>query len=190
MASYSTSEFKNGLRIILDGIPYTIIDNQFIKPGKGQAFNRVKLRNIHTSQVLEKTFKSGDKVRAADVMEIEVQYLYQDGSQWHFMKNDGSFAQLAVDKEVMKDAVVWMEEQAVCTLTLLNDEPIAVEPPQTVVLEVVETDPGLKGDTVSGGTKPATLSTGAKVKVPLFVEQGEKIKVNTRTGEYLARVTK
>lgn len=190
MANYSTNEFRTGLRITLDGVPYAIIDNQFIKPGKGQAFNRVKLRNIHTGQVLDKTFKSGDKVQAADVIEIEAQYLYQDGSQWHFMKNDGSFTQLAVDKSVMKDSIIWMEEQAICTLTLLNNEPIAVEPPQTVILEVAQTDPGLKGDTVSGGTKPAVLSTGAKVKIPLFVEQGEKIKVNTRTGEYLARVAK
>ena len=190
MASYSTNEFKNGLKIILDHIPYSIIENQFIKPGKGQAFNRVKLRNLRTGQVLEKTFKSGDKVTAADVMEIEAQYLYNDGSQWHFMKNDGSFEQLAVDRNVMEAAIPWLEEQAVCLLTLHNGETITIEPPQTVVLKITETDPGLKGDTVSGGTKPAILSTGAKVKVPLFIEQGEKIKINTRTGEYLARIGK
>ena len=190
MASYSTNEFKNGLKLILNNAPYSIIENQFIKPGKGQAFNRVKLRHLRTGQVLEKTFKSGEKVTAADVMEIEAQYLYSDGSLWHFMKNDGSFEQLAVAESAMEAALPWLEEQAVYLLTMHDGETITVEPPQTVVLRIIETDPGLKGDTVSGGTKPALLSTGARVRIPLFIEQGEKIRINTRTGEYLARVGK
>lgn len=190
MASYSTSEFKNGLKILLDGVPYSIVENEFIKPGKGQAFNRIKLRNLHSGQILEKTLKSGEKVRAADAMEIEAQYLYSDGSQWHFMKNDGSYEQIAAGESAMKDAIPWLQEQTSCTLTLLDGIPISIELPPSVILEITETTPGLKGDTVSGGTKPATLSTGAKVKVPLFVQKGESIKVNTRTGEYLGRITK
>ena len=190
MASYSTNEFKNGLKILIDKIPYSIVETEFIKPGKGQAFNRVKLRNLYTGQVLEKTFKSGEKVTAADVMETEVQYLYTDGSQWHFMKKDGSYEQMAAGEAAMKDVLPWLQEEMDCSMTLLDGSPIMVEPPASVILEITETDPGLKGDTVSSGTKPAVLSTGARVKVPLFVEQGESIKVNTRTGEYISRVNK
>jgi len=186
MATYSTNEFKSGLKVMLDGDPAVIVENEFVKPGKGQAFSRVKIRNLKTNRVIERTFKSGDTIEAADVMDVEMQYLYNDGEFWHFM-NPESFEQLAADKAVVGDNAKWMKEQDTCLLTLFNGVPIAVEPPNTVTLKIVETDPGLKGDTSGGGGKPATLETGAVVRVPLFVQNGETIKVNTRTGEYLSR---
>jgi len=186
MATYSTNEFKSGLKVMLDGDPAVIVENEFVKPGKGQAFNRVKIRNLKTNRVIERTFKSGDTIEAADVMDVEMQYLYNDGEFWHFM-NPETFEQLAADKTVVGDNAKWMKEQDVCLLTLFNGVPIAVEPPNTVTLKIVETDPGLKGDTSGGGGKPATLETGAVVRVPLFVQTGEIVKVNTRTGEYLSR---
>jgi elongation factor P len=187
MATYSTSEFKGGLKIMLDGDPYAIIENEFVKPGKGQAFNRVKLRNLKSGRVLEKTFRSGESVEAADVMDRELQYLYSDGEFWHFMDNE-SFEQYQADSAAMGEAVKWIKDQDMCLVTLWNGAPIAVEPPNFVVLEITETDPGLKGDTSGGGGKPATLETGAVVRVPLFVQTGEKIKVDTRSGEYVSRV--
>ncbi len=190
MANYSTSEFKAGLKIIVDGSPCSIVENEFIKPGKGQAFNRVRMRNLMTGQVWDKIYKSGEKLEAADVLDIEAQYLYTDGELWHFMNNDGSYEQLAASGKALDTASMWIQEGDICAITLFNGEPISVEAPQTVDIEVSETDPGLKGDTVSGGTKPAVLVTGAKVKVPLFVRTGEKVRVNTRTGEYLSRSAK
>lgn len=188
MASYSTNEFKSGLKVMLEGEPCNILENEFVKPGKGQAFNRVKLRNLLTGRVWERTFKSGESIEAADVMEQELEYLYNDGEHWHFMKTDGSFEQLAADKAAVGDAAQWLKEQDVCQITLWNESPISVSPPNFVELEVIETDPGLKGDTAQGGSKPATLSTGAVVKVPLFINVGEVIRVDTRTGEYQNRV--
>ncbi|CUS48219.1 MAG: elongation factor P Efp [Idiomarinaceae bacterium HL-53] len=189
MASYSTSEFKGGLKIMLDGEPCSIIENEMVKPGKGQAFNRVKIRKLLSGKVVEKTFKSGDSVEAADVMEVELAYLYNDGEFWHFMNNE-SFEQLAADEAAIGETVKWLVEQDVCTLMLWNGKPISVTAPNFVELEIVETDPGLKGDTAGTGGKPATLSTGAVVRVPLFVQTGEVIKVDTRSGEYVSRVQK
>ncbi|MFO8004748.1 elongation factor P [Thioalkalivibrio sp.] len=187
MASYSTSEFKGGLKILLDGDPQTIVENEFVKPGKGQAFNRVRLRNLRTGRVLEKTFKSGESVEAADVMDTEMQYLYTDGEFWHFMVPD-TFEQYAMGQTALGDSAQWLKEQDVCTVTLWNGEPLSVTPPNFVELKIVQCDPGLRGDTAQGGTKPATLETGAVVKVPLFVEEGETVKVDTRSGEYVSRV--
>ncbi|WP_410012172.1 elongation factor P [Sodalis sp. C49] len=187
MASYSTNEFRSGLKIMQDGEPCAIIDNEFVKPGKGQAFNRVRIRKLISGKVLEKTFKSGDSVEAADVMDMNLTYLYNDGEFWHFMNNE-TFEQLAADKKAVSDAAKWLVEQAECVLTLWNGEPIAVTPPNFVELEIIETDPGLKGDTAGTGGKPATLTTGAVVKVPLFVQIGEVIKVDTRSGEYVSRI--
>ncbi|MDH3311102.1 MAG: elongation factor P [Gammaproteobacteria bacterium] len=186
MATYSTSEFKAGLKVMLDGDPASIVENEFVKPGKGQAFNRVRIRNLKTGRTIERTFKSGESIEAADVVDVEMQYLYNDGQFWHFM-NPQSYEQLAADKNAVGDNAKWMKEQDVCLLTLWNGVPLIVEPPNTVTLKIVETDPGLKGDTSGGGGKPATLETGAVVRVPLFVQNGETIKVNTRTGEYLSR---
>jgi len=187
MASYSTSEFKGGLKIMLDGDPCAIIENEFVKPGKGQAFNRVKIRNLKTGRVIERTFKSGDSVEGADVHETEMQYLYNDGEFWHFM-NPSTFEQVPAGDAALGDSPKWLKEQDVCQVTLWNGQPISVTPPNHVNLRVMQTDPGVRGDTSSGGTKPATLETGATIRVPLFVEIDEVLKVDTRTGEYISRV--
>ncbi len=189
MASYSTSEFRSGMKVMLDGDPCSIVENEFVKPGKGQAFNRVRLKNLKTGRVWERTFKSGESLEAADVMDREMQYLYNDGEFWHFMHQE-TFEQVQADKDIVGETAKWLREQDVVTLTLYNGEPLSVLPPNHVELEVVETDPGLKGDTAQGGTKPATLSTGAVVKVPLFVSIGDVLRVDTRTGEYLGRANK
>lgn len=187
MGIVSTNEFKSGLKVMLDNDPCVIIDNQFVKPGKGQAFSRVKIRNLLTGRVIERTFKSGDTLETADVVDTDMQYLYSDGEHWHFMSQE-TFEQLAAEKAAMGDAVKWLKGQEECVVTLWNGKPIAVAPPNFVVLQITETDPGVRGDTSGGGGKPATLETGAVVRVPLFVDQGELIKVDTRTGEYAARV--
>lgn len=186
MASYSTNEFRGGLKIMLDGDPCSIIENEFVKPGKGQAFNRVKIRNLITGRVLEKTFKSGETVEAADVMDTDMQYLYNDGSAWYFMDPD-SYEQVGADEKAVGDNIKWLKEQDMCVVTLWNGVPIAITPPNFVILEVTETDPGVRGDTSGGGGKPATCNTGAVVRVPLFIDIGEQIKVDTRTGEYVGR---
>ncbi len=187
MATYSTNEFRGGLKIILDGDPYAIVENEFVKPGKGQAFNRVKVRNLKTGRVTDRTFKSGDSVEAADVVEREMQYLYSDGEFWHFMVPD-TFEQYPAGQAAVGDAEQWLKEQDKCVVTLWNDVPLDVEAPNFVELKIVETDPGLRGDTAQGGVKPAKLETGAVVRVPLFIEEGEVIRVDTRKGEYVARV--
>jgi elongation factor P len=186
MATYSTNQFKSGLKVIMDGDPYSIIENEFYKPGKGQALYRVKLRNLKTGRVIDRSFKSGDTIEAADVMETEMQYLYHDGERWHFMV-PSTFEQYEADEAVVADAAQWLKEQDVCAVTLWNNVPLSVTPPAFVEREIVETDPGVRGDTSSGGTKPAKLESGAVVKVPLFIQQGEVIKVDTRTGEYVSR---
>jgi elongation factor P len=187
MASYSTNEFKAGLKIMLDGDPCSIIENEFVKPGKGQAFNRVKIRNLKNGRVIERTFKSGESVEGADVVEMDMQYLYSDGEFWHFMVAD-TFEQYSADAKAVGETQKWLKEQDTCIVTLWNDVPLQVEPPNFVQLKIAETDPGVRGDTSGGGSKPATLETGAVVRVPLFVQIDELIKVDTRTGEYVSRV--
>jgi elongation factor P len=171
---------------MLDGDPCSIIENEFVKPGKGQAFNRVKIRNLKTGRVIERTFKSGESVEGADVMETDMQYLYNDGEFWHFMHPD-TYEQVAADANAVADAAKWLKEQDSCLVTLWNGSPISVTPPNFVMLTVTETDPGVRGDTSGGGGKPATLETGAVVRVPLFIDVGEVLKVDTRTGEYVGR---
>lgn len=187
MASYSTNEFKGGLKILLDGDPYNVVENEFVKPGKGQAFNRVKIKNLKTGRVIERTFKSGESVEAADVFEKQMQYLYNDGDHWHFMVPD-TFEQYPADAQAVGDCAQWLKDGDICPVTLWNDAPLTVEAPTFVTLKITQTDPGVRGDTSSGGNKPATLETGAVVRVPLFVEEGEMIKVDTRTQEYVSRV--
>ena len=187
MATYSTNEFKSGLKIMMDGDPYAIVENEFVKPGKGQAFNRVKVRNLKSGRVIERTFKSGDTVEGADVVDVELQYLYNDGEYWHFM-DPQSYEQLTADAAAMGDSAKWLKEEALCQVTLWNGAPLSVAPPNFEIMTIIETDPGLRGDTSGGGGKPATLETGAVVRVPLFVQSGEVIKVDTRTGEYVSRV--
>jgi elongation factor P len=189
MANYSTNEFRSGMKVMLDGDPCSILDNELVKPGKGQAFSRVKLRNLKTGRQWERTFKSGESLEGADVIDLTMEYLYNDGEFWYFMEPD-TFEQHQADAAAVNDSHLWLKEQDRCEVTLFNGTPLIVAPPNFVELEIVETDPGLKGDTATGGSKPATLSTGAVVKVPLFLTQGEIIRVDTRTGEYQNRASK
>ncbi|ABL01941.1 translation elongation factor P (EF-P) [Candidatus Ruthia magnifica str. Cm (Calyptogena magnifica)] len=186
MVNYAINQFKNGLKLILDGNPCSIVNNEIVKPGKGQTFNRVKFKDLITGKTLIKTFKSGETLEGADVMELDLQYLYNDGNTWNFMDLD-SFEQYTIDNATMNDAKGYLVEQDMCTVTLWNDNPISVIPPNHVILEVLNTDPGLKGDTAGTGGKPATMNTGVVVQVPLFVDIGDKVKVDTRTNEYVGR---
>lgn len=187
MAHYNTNELKNGLKIMMDESPCVIVDCEFVKPGKGQAFTRLKTRNLKTGRVVERTHKANETFLAADIVDVEMQYLYNDGENWHFMVQD-TFEQHAVPRIGIEEALKWLKEQDVCVVTLWNNEPLLITPPNFVTLTITETDPGLKGDTSGGGGKPATLETGAVVRVPLFVQTGEIIKVDTRKGEYVSRV--
>ena len=184
--NYSTSQFKNGLKLMLDGNPCSIINNEFFKPGKGKAYYRVKFKDLITGKTLEKTFKSGESLEAADVMELEMQYLYNDGESWYFM-DPSSFDQFGLEESSLGSVINYLVEQDACIVTLWNNNPISVTPPNHVILEVADTDPGLKGDTAGTGGKPATLSTGVVVQVPLFISIGDKVKVDTRTNEYSGR---
>ena len=186
MANYNSNELKNGLKIMVDNAPCSIVECEFVKPGKGQAFTRVKIRNLKTGRVVERTYKANESFLSADVADVEMQYLYGDGELWHFMVPD-TFEQYAAGAEAVEDAVKWLKEQDMCIVTLWNNEPLLVAPPIFVVLAIIETDPGLKGDTSGGGGKPAKLETGAMVRVPLFVQTGELVKVDTRQGEYVSR---
>lgn len=186
MGVYTTNEIRGGMKIIVDNDPCVILENEFVKPGKGQAFNRIKYRNLKTGRVVERTYKSGDSLEAADVSEVEAQYLYNDGSHSHFMAND-TFEQYLMNDVEVGDSKQWLKEQSECILTLWNGTPLGVTAPNFVILKIIETDPGVRGDTSGGGGKPAKLETGAVVRVPLFVQEGELIKVDTRTGEYVSR---
>lgn len=187
MATYSTNEFRSGLKVMLEGDPCTIMESEFVKPGKGQAFNRVKLRNLKTGRTWSRTFKSGESIDAADVIDLTMQFLYQDGEFWHFMKQDGSYEQVSAPNEAVGDSGLWLNPEDLCEVTLWDGNPIVVTPPNFVELKVVDTDPGLKGDTAQGGSKPATLSTGAVVRVPLFINIGDVLKIDARKGEYQSR---
>lgn len=187
MAIYSTNEFRSGLKLILDGSPFNIIDNEFVKPGKGQAFNRVKLRNLKTGRVIERTFKSGETVEAADIAELEMQYMYNDGEIWHFM-DPKTYEQYEIPTSAVADAAMWIKEHDLCMILLWNGVALSVVAPNFVILQIIETDPGVRGDTSGGGGKPAKLETGATVRVPLFVQTGELIKIDTRSSEYVSRV--
>ncbi len=186
MASYSTSEIRGGMKLLIDGDPYTVIENEFVKPGKGQAFNRIKIRNLRSDRTIERTFRSGESVEAADVIDMDMQYLYQDGEFWHFMVPE-NFEQHTAGKSAVGEAAQWLKDGVVCVVTMWNNVPLTVTPPAHIELKIVETDPGLRGDTATGGQKPAKLETGAVVRVPLFINEGEVIRVDTRTGEYISR---
>lgn len=187
MASYGMNDVKNGMKIIVNAEPCVITDTEYVKPGKGQAFTRVKYRFIKSGRVVEMTMKATDNVEAADVMDTDMEYLYNDGEFWHFMHTE-NHEQVAADVNAMTDASKWLKGNETCVVTLWNGAPLTVSAPNFVELEIAETDPGVRGDTSGGGGKPAKLETGAVVRVPLFVGQGEKIKVDTRTGEYVNRV--
>jgi elongation factor P len=187
MSFYGLNEIRSGMKLIIDNDPCIVVDNVFVKPGKGQAFNRLKFRNLKNGRVIERTYKSGDSIQAADVVEIDAQFLYGDGNEWHFMATE-TYEQYAVHETEVAEAKLWLRDQSDCKITLWNNAPILIVPPTFVSLKVAETDPGLKGDTSGGGGKPAKLETGAVVRVPLFIQEGEVIKVDTRTGEYVSRV--
>ncbi len=186
MATYGTNQFRSGLKILIDGEPWNIVETQFVKPGKGQAFTRTKTKNLRTGRVVDRTYKSGESVEAADVVETEMQFLYHDGETWNFMEPT-TFEQVSAGEAAVGDNAKWLKEQDMVAVTLWNGQPIQVTPPNFVTLEVTQTDPGLKGDTSSGGQKPATVETGAVVRVPLFVQEGEILRIDTRTGEYVSR---
>jgi elongation factor P len=184
-----TSDIRKNLKIMLDRQPFVVVDFQFVKPGKGNAFTRCKLKNLETGSTLDKTFKSGEKLEKADVETVSMQYIYPDGDSFVFMDvHTGD--QKMVPRSVMENEALFLADGMNVEVTLLEGRAIGVELPAYVELQVTQTDPGIKGDTASGATKPATLSTGAVVQVPLFVDQGEWIKVDTRDRKYLERVKK
>ena len=185
--SVSTNDLKNGMTLELDGVLFQVVEFQHVKPGKGGAFVRTKLRNVKTGAVIERTFNAGVKIGLAIVERKQMQYLYSDGTDFVFMDPD-SYDQVHVSPEVMSDASKYLVEGAEGQVSMHEGVPISVDLPASVVLAITETAPGAKGDTKTGATKPATVETGAVVNVPLFVEEGEKIKVDTRSGEYIERV--
>lgn len=186
MVMLSHNDLKKGAKIDLDGHPWLIIDADFVKPGKGQAFTRTRIRSYITGNTVERTFKSNEKTLKADIEDRNCQYLYADGEFHHFMDST-SFDQIQISSENLGDAAKWLEENMEVQVLLHNGKAISVEPPNFVDMEIVYCEPGVKGDTAQGTTKPATLSTGAIVNVPLFINQGERIKIDTRTGDYLER---
>jgi elongation factor P len=183
----STNQFRNGNHIEVDGTIFKIVDFQHVKPGKGGAFVRTKLRRATDGNVIDRTFRAGEKFRAVRTESRRMQFLYADGSDAHFMDSE-SFEQIAIPEAAVQDALRWTRPSSEVDVLFIDDQPADVQLPSTVELEVTQADPGLRGDSVSsGGTKPATLETGARLQVPLFVEQGERIRVDTRSGEYVAR---
>ena len=187
MSTITTNQFKNGNHIEVDGTVFKILEFQHVKPGKGGAFVRTKLRRTADGNVIDRTFRAGEKFRGVRTESRKMQFLYADGSDAHFMDSE-SFEQLAIPEERVKDALRWCPPSSEVEMLFIDDQPADVQLPSAVELAVTQTDPGLRGDSVSSaGTKPATLETGAVIQVPLFVEQGERIRVDTRSGEYVAR---
>jgi elongation factor P len=185
----ATNEFKKGTKLQIENDPYEIVDYEHVKPGKGQAFVRVKLKNLKTGNVVEKTYKSGIKMEKADVEERIMQYLYNDAEGYHFMDST-NYEQYSVPTDIVGDAAKFIQENKDVSVLLYNGSPIGVSLPNFVELKIIETEPGFKGDTAATGSKPATLETGAIVNVPFFLKEGEIIKIDTRTGEYVERVNK
>jgi elongation factor P len=181
----STAEFRKGLKIELDGQPYNIVEFQHVKPGKGGAFVRTKLKHLRLGRVVDRTFRAGEKVGLVEYEQRSMQFLYKD-ENFHFMNLD-TYEQIALDADVVGEAANWLKETMEVEVFVINGEPAGVDVPNFVELEVVKTDPGLRGDTASGGSKPATLETGAVVQVPLFIDQGEVLRIDTRTGAYIER---
>jgi len=189
MATISTNEFKAGVKIIVEGLPYTIVTNEYVKPGKGQAFNRVRIKHLTTGRVIEKTFKSGEKLDLADVVETNMRVLYKEADGVIFM-DDKTFEQVKIPLTNIGDTEQWLMEDHVYGIVFYNGNPVTCEPPTFLEMKITETSPGVRGDTASGRVlKPAVTESGAKIQVPIFVEEGEKVKVDTRTGEYVSRVS-
>ncbi len=186
---YDTSDIRKGLKIIHNGDPFIVVDFQFVKPGKGTAFTKTKIKNMISGAVLDMTYRSGEKLEPADCSEKKMQYLYKDGERYCFM-DQSSYEQVLLDGDVLGDAVNYLVDNLEIQVLFFQERPIGVDLPTFVEMEIVECEPGVKGDTATGAVKPATLSTGYSVNVPLFVEEGERIKVDTRSGEYVERVRK
>jgi elongation factor P len=184
---YSTAEFKKGLKIELDGVPYTIVDFQHVKPGKGGAFVRTKMKSLLTGRVLDQTFRSGEKVKRPDLMEREMQFLYREGGDFHMMDNE-NYEQIMLTEDQVGEVSQYLADNMAVKVLFFNQQPVGVEVPLFVELEVAQTDPGVKGDTAAGGTKPATLESGVTIQVPLFINEGDRVKLDTRTGAYIERV--
>jgi len=189
MSMLSHTELRKGVKLEINGEPGVIVSSDFVKPGKGQAFTRIRVRSFLTGNTLERTVKSNEKMPKADVEERTCQFLYQDSEGYHFM-DSVSYDQLALSAEALGDASKWMEENMEARVLMWKGRAISVEPPNFVELEITQCEPGVKGDTAQGTTKPATLSTGATVNVPLFVNEGEWVRIDTRTGDYMERVKK
>ncbi len=188
MAQASTNEIKPGMKVEVEGSPYTIIINEFVKPGKGQAINRIKMKHLLSGRVLERTYKSGEKLDLADVSETQMRLLYKEADGYVFM-DEKSFEQIVISNDSVGETGQWMIDDHLYEIIFYNGEPVNVEPPTFMEMKIIETSPGSRGDTASGRVlKPAVLESGAKVQVPIFIEQDEKIKVDTRTGEYVSRV--
>ncbi|HEY2811408.1 MAG TPA: elongation factor P [Rhabdochlamydiaceae bacterium] len=187
MAQYSTGDLRGGYKVEIEGEPYTVISNEFIKPGKGQPFNRIKLKHLKTGRVVEKTFKSGEKVDAADVEEAKMRMLYKEGDGFVFM-DDATYEQISIPLSVIRDTEQWLLEEILYDIVIYKGQPIEVIPPTFLEMKIVETTPGLRGDTSGRVMKAAVTENGAKIQVPLFIDEGDKIKIDTRTGEYVSRV--
>lgn len=184
---YQTSDIRNGLKIEMDGYPWIVTYFQFVKPGKGTAFTRVKMKNLITGSTLERTFRTGETLEPADIEEVTMQYLYNDGESWYFM-NKESFEQIPIGEAVLGQTKNWLVDEMECRVLLYKGRPVQVEGPTFVELQITYTEPGVRGNTAQGTTKSATLTTGAEIQVPLFIDQDEFVRIDTRTGEYVERV--
>jgi len=185
----STTDIRKGLKIQIDGVPFHVVEHQFVKPGKGQSFTRCSVRNLTNNKVVEKTWKSGESVELADVEDRKMSFSWEEGDSYVFMDtNTGD--QIHVERNKVGDDARWLNEGLDVNVTLFNGNPIGIDLPSSVVMQIVTSEPGIKGDTASGATKPATLATGATVNVPLFIKEGEWIKIDTTSGQYLERVNK
>ncbi len=188
MAQASTNEIRPGFKVEIEGQPYAVVGNEFVKPGKGQAFNRIRIKHLITGRVVEKTYKSGEKLELADVQETEMRLLYTEQDGAVFMCDD-TFEQHTMSFDQIGDNAKWLKEDILYSMVFYNGQPVTVEPPTFMELKVTETDPGVRGDTASGRVlKPAKLETGAQIQIPIFIDQEEVIKVDTRTAEYVSRV--
>ncbi len=186
---YETNEFRKGLRIEIDGHPYIMVENQFVKPGKGQAFNRVKIKSLLNGNVIERTYKSGEKVAKADVSDQTMQFLYEEGGIYHFM-DEKTFEQIGLQKDQIGDLAKWIQEGMKVDICLYQGEAVSCAPPNFVTLEITYCEPAVRGDTATNVTKEATVSTGATIQVPAFIQEGDKVRIDTRTGSYMDRVNK
>ena len=184
---YDTSEIRKGLKIVIDGVPYAVVDFQFVKPGKGNAFTRTRIKNLMTGAVIDRTYKSGEKLEPAEMEDRNMQFMYKDGQGYHFMDQQ-SYEEMAVPEDIVGDAAKWLLENMLVMVSVFQSRPVSVQVPNFVEIAVSHTDPGLKGDTVSGAKKVATLASGATINVPLFVNTGDVLKIDTRTGDYVERV--